>query len=135
MALFKRKKRKTSAVMAEPVATVSDYAPAPSRSRPSFNDITVGDVSSGVPRIRVGEMFGSFKRQLKWFIPLLMLGTLAAWFVTADLKRTYHADGSILVQLGSEYVYDPIGSEQTTGAGLTLTPDHIVLNEIALMKK
>ena len=134
MALLKRKKRKTSAVMAEPVATVSDYAPAPSRSRPSFNDITVGDVSSGVPRIRVGEMFGSFKRQLKWFIPLLMLGTLAAWFLTADFKRTYHADGSILVQLGSEYVYDPIGSEQTTGAGLTLTPDHIVLNEIALMK-
>jgi len=28
----------------------------------------------------------------------------------------------------------PIGTEQSTGAGLTLTPDHIVLNEIALMK-
>ena len=134
MALFKRKKRKTTVDVAEPVMTVSDHVPAPSGSRPSFNDITVGDMSSGVPRIRVGEMFGSFKRQLKWFIPLLILGTLAAWFLTADFKRTYHADGSFLVQLGGEYVYDPIGTEASPSAGLTLTPDHIVLNEIAIMK-
>lgn len=102
--------------------------------RPSFDELTVGDVSSGVPRIRVGEMVNSFKRQMKWFIPLLLIGTIAAWYFTKDFKRVYHADGSILVQLGSEYVYDPIGAEQSTGAGLTLTPDHIVLNEIALMK-
>ena len=132
MAIFKRKKPNTTP--ADMVAPVIAPAPATVSSRPTFNDLTVGDMSSGVPRIRVGQMFGSFKRQLKWLIPLLMLGAIAAWFLTADFKRTYHADGSILVQLGSEYVYDPIGTELSPSAGLTLTPDHIVLNEIALMK-
>ena len=130
MALFGGKNRNMQ------TEAVSDtrMAPPVNSSRPSFNDLTVGDMSSGVPRIRVGEMFGSVKRQFKWFIPLLILGIIGAWFLTKDFTRTYHADGTILVQLGSEYVYDPIGAEQTTGAGLTLTPDHIVLNEIALMK-
>ena len=131
MGLFSRKK-------IEKMASVSMEAEKPSFSsrgqHPSFDDITVGDMSSGVPRIRVGQMFGSFKRQLKWFIPLLIIGTLAAWYYTKDFKRVYHADGSILVQLGSEYVYDPVGAEQSNGAGLTLTPDHITQNEIALMK-
>jgi uncharacterized protein involved in exopolysaccharide biosynthesis len=102
--------------------------------RPNFNDLTVGDVSSGVPRIRLGEFFGSLKRQMIWFIPLFVLGVLAVLWLTKDLKRVYHADGTILVQLGSEYVYDPIGSDQNNGAGLSITPDYIVLNEIALMK-
>ena len=127
MALFKRKKNRD-------VGVDGAGASAYSSSRPAFNDLTVGDVSTGVPRIRVGEMLNSFKRQMFWLIPLLLLGTIGAWFLTSDFKRTYHADGSILVQLGSEYVYNPIGTDQTTAAGLTLTPDHIVLNEIALVK-
>lgn len=130
MAIFGGSKRNVSF---ETAGEMHMSAP-PSSSRPSFNDITVGDVSSGVPRIRVGAMFDSFKRQLIWLIPLMALGIAAAFYLTKDMKRQYHADGSILVQLGSEYVYDPIGTEQSTGAGLTLTPDHIVLNEIALMK-
>lgn len=101
---------------------------------PNFNDLTVGDVSSGVPRIRLGAFFNSLKDQMLWFIILFVLGAIAAWWFTKDLQRVYHADGTILVQLGSEYVYDPIGSDQNNSAGLSLTPDHIVLNEIALMK-
>ena len=128
MALFGRKK--ISSV--EEPATVTRHGA--SSSHPNFNDLTFGDVSSGVPRIRVGAMLDSFKRQLKWFIPLMLVGVAAAWYLTRDLKRTYHADGTILVQLGPEYVYDPIGSQGTNSAGLSLTPDHIINSEIALMK-
>ena len=116
MALFGGKNRNMQ------TESVSDtrMAPPVNSSRPSFNDLTVGDMSSGVPRIRVGEMFGSVKRQFKWFIPLLILGIIGAWFLTKDFTRTYHADGTILVQLGSEYVYDPIWRRANDGGRINI---------------
>ena len=97
--------------------------------------MTVGDYAAGVPRIRVGEFFRLLMRQLLWFIPLLVLGGFASFYFTKDMKRQYTADGTIMVQLGSEYVYNPVGERTNQGAGLQITPDHIVLNEIAIFKK
>jgi len=97
-------------------------------------DLTIKDYANGMPNMRLGEIFKSFMRQLKWLIPLLLLGTIASWFLTKDLKRLYEGEGRILVQLGSEYVYESVTSTTQQNSGLTLTPDHIVLNEIGLMK-
>ena len=108
----------------------SSHAPS---DAPRVSDLTVGDYANGMPRIRLGEFFSSFMRQLKWIVPLLLLGTAVIWFATKDLKRTYLGEGRVLVQLGSEYVYESVTS-QNASQGLMLTPDHIVLNEIGIMK-
>ena len=105
---------------------------APVHDEPRASEMTVGDYANGMPNIRIGEMFKSFGRQLWWFIPLALLGTAAAWVATKDFKRSYYGDGTILVQLGPEYIYESVTREQG-GNGLLLTPDHITQNEIAIM--
>jgi uncharacterized protein involved in exopolysaccharide biosynthesis len=102
------------------------------QNEPRMGDLTVGDYANGMPRIRLGEFFNSFARQLKWLIPLFLLGTVGAWFLTKDFKRTYSGEGRVLVQLGDEYVYESVTSKQAQG--LQLTPDHIVQNEVGIMK-
>ncbi len=100
---------------------------------PQFSDMTIGDYANGMPSIRLGEMFKSMLRQLTWVLPLTIIGSILLFFATNSIKRTYEADGRILVQLGSEYVYEDVtGSGQNQG--LMLTPDIITLNETALMK-
>ena len=86
-----------------------------------------------MPNIRLAEMFKSFGHQMKWALPLFLLGMLAAWFLTDDFKRVYTGEGRILVQLGDEYVYQS-ATGQTNQAGLQLTPDTIVLNEVGIIK-
>lgn len=100
---------------------------------PRVGDLTVGDYANGMPRIRLGEFFNSFARQLRWVIPLMLIGTAGAWYMTKDLKRTYTGEGRVLVQLGSEYVFQD-ATNQNASQGLMMTPDHIVLNEIGIMK-
>jgi len=97
------------------------------------DDLTVRDYAQGVPNIRLGEAFKSFARQLRWLIPLCLIGAVVAWFATDDFKRTYSADGSLMVQLGDEYVYQPV-SGQPGQNGLQLTPDAIVLTEVGIIK-
>lgn len=101
-------------------------------SEPRMGDLTVGDYANGMPRIRLGEFFNSFSKQLKWVVPLFLVGTIGAWFLTKDFKRTYSGEGRVLVQLGDEYVFQSVTSGQPQG--LQLTPDHIVLNETGIMK-
>lgn len=105
---------------------------APVREGPRAAEMTVGDYANGMPNIRIGEMFKSFGRQLPWLIPVFLIGSAAAWYFTKDFKRSYYGDGSILVQLGPEYIYESVTREQG-GNGLLLTPDHITQNEIAIM--
>jgi len=100
---------------------------------PRVGDLTVGDYANGMPNIRLAEMFKSFGRQLRWVLPLLLIGVALAWWATKDFKRQYTGDGRILVQLGDEYVYQPI-SGQGNQAGLMMTPDTIVLNEVGIIK-
>ena len=100
---------------------------------PRAGDLTVGDYANGMPNIRLAEMFKSFGRQLRWVLPLLLLGMVAAWFATKNFKRLYTGDGRILVQLGDEYVYQPIAGQGDAG-GLLMTPDTIVLNEVGIIK-
>jgi len=96
-------------------------------------DLTVGDYANGMPNIRLSEMFKSFGRQLRWLLPMLLIGMIAAWVLTKDFKRVYTGEGRILVQLGDEYVYQS-ATGQTNQAGLQLTPDTIVLNEVGIIK-
>jgi len=109
------------------------FEPHGSTQSPRMADLTVGDYANGMPNIRLGEMFKSFLRQLFWLIPLAIIGFLVAGWATKDLKRTYTGDGRIMVQLGEEYVYNPVG-QTATGNGLTTTIDTITLTEAALMK-
>jgi len=100
---------------------------------PRAADLTVGDYANGMPNIRLGEMLKSFGRQLKWVIPLFILGSIGAYYLTKDLKRTYTGDARILVQIGDEYVYQPI-TGQPGQAGLSITADTIALNEVGIIK-
>lgn len=96
-------------------------------------DLTVADYAQGVPNIRLSEAVKSFGRQLKWVIPLFIVGVAVAWFVTKDFKRTYSAHGSLMVQLGDEYVYQGVGSQNAQN-NLQITSDTITLNELAIIK-
>jgi len=51
-----------------------------------------------------------------------------AFHLTKDLKRVYSGHGSILVQLGEEHTYNPVG-QSAAGNGLTTTIDTITLTE------
>ncbi len=110
-----------------------NFEPVSSTHSPRMGDLTVGDYANGMPNIRLGEMFKSFMRQLFWIIPLFVLGFILAGYATKDLKRVYSGDASVLVQLGEEYVYSPVGPS-TNGSGLTTTIDTITLTEAGLMR-
>ena len=64
-------------------------SPGPSGYAPRVGDLTVGDYANGMPNIRLAEMFKSFGRQLRWVLPLLLIGMVLAWFATKDFKRVY----------------------------------------------
>ncbi|GHA92493.1 hypothetical protein GCM10009069_14390 [Algimonas arctica] len=133
MLMFKGKGRKDGKGAATPQPTAyapSAYGYAP---QPRAADLTVGDYANGVPNIRLGAMFGSLMRQLLWVIPLFAVGCFVAWILTADFKRTYTGEGTIMVQIGDEYVYQPIAGTQAQSS-LLQTPDTITLNEVALIK-
>jgi len=140
-----RKERKAAAKAAATASAMRDAASESYQAEPNFtsnhqhsaaeprmSDLTVGDYANGMPRIRLGEFFKSFANQLKWVVPLLIVGTIASWVLTKDFKRTYSGEGRILVQLGDEYVFESVTSGQPQG--MQLTPDHIVLNETGIMK-
>lgn len=126
------KTRKAKAVQAD-ISPARHDTPRYSEPAPRLGDLTVGDYANGMPRIRLGEFFGSLAKQLKWVLPLMVLGTVGVFYATKDIKRTYSGEGRVLVQLGSEYVYSDV-TNQNASQGLLLTPDHIVLNEIGIMK-
>jgi uncharacterized protein involved in exopolysaccharide biosynthesis len=96
-------------------------------------DLTVADYAHGVPNIRLSEAVKSFGRQLKWLIPLFILGVVVAWFATKDFKRSYSAHGSLMVQLGDEYVYQGVGSQNAQN-NLQITSDTITRNEMEIIK-
>ncbi len=131
MALFRRKS-KNAHLQEEiyPQAT-GTYGGASARSQ--MGDLTFAEYATGVPNIRLSEMFASFGRQLKWVIPLFLIGTAGAWYLTKDFKRSYSGEGRIMVQLGEEYVYNPVTGNGGSG-GLLQTPDTITLNEIGIIK-
>lgn len=109
------------------------FEPMGTSQSPRMGDLTVGDYANGMPNIRLGEMFKSFFRQLPWVAILFLIGFVCAYFATKDLKRTYTGDASIMVQLGEEYVYNPVG-QSSNGGGLMTTIDTITLTEAGLMK-
>jgi uncharacterized protein involved in exopolysaccharide biosynthesis len=98
-----------------------------------MGDLTIGDYTNGMPNIRLGEMAKYLFRQLPWVLILTLIGCAVAWFATRDMKRLYSGEGRIMVQLGEEYVYNPVG-QAANGNGLMTTIDTITLTEAALMK-
>ena len=109
------------------------FEPVSTTQSPRMGDLTVGDYANGMPNIRLGEMFKSFIRQLPWVLILLVIGFAVISYLTKDLKRNYSGAGRIMVQLGEEYVYNPVG-QSGSGNGLMTTIDTITLTESALMK-
>lgn len=97
-------------------------------------DLTLGDYANGAPNIRLSQIPASFGRQIPWMIPTLAIMIGASWYFTKDIKRTYTADGRILVQLGPEYVYNPATNSGNNNSGITITPDQVVLTEIDIIK-
>jgi len=91
----------------------------------SRHDLTVGDYANGVPNIRLSSAFNSFIKQIPMMLVLFAIGAILAFYATKDLKRKYKADGTLMVQLGDEYVYQPVGVEGGQNA-LQLTPDSII---------
>ena len=130
MALFRRKKAVTVGGGDDGMPPVQ---PPHQSYAPRAADLTVGDYANGMPNIRLGEMLKSFGRQLIWVVPLFLLGSAAAWHLTRDFKRTYTGDARILVQIGDEYVYQPVNG-QPGQAGMTITADTIALNEVGIIK-
>ena len=124
MGLFRRKKAPRIVETASPVAIAQTTRAA---------ELTVGDYANGIPNIKLGAMLGSFGRQLIWLVPLFLLGAIPAWWLTRDFKRTYSGEGTIMVQLGDEYVYQPVAGSGAQGS-LLQTPDTITLNEVAIVK-
>jgi len=102
-------------------------------SGPAMSDMTVGDYANGMPHIRVGSLLRSLLKSLIWIIPLLILGGFVANLLTKDIKQTYEAYASVMVQAGPEYFYQS-DTNQQQGQSVLLTPDTIALNEAAIMK-
>ena len=109
------------------------FQPREAYHAPRAADLTVGDYANGMPNIRLGEMLKSFGRQLYWVVPLFIIGSVLAFYLTRDFKRTYTGDARILVQIGDEYVYQPITGAPGQ-AGMTITADTIALNEVGIIK-
>ena len=126
MASFRRKKKNTKKERGHAAASQQSYAPRAA-------DLTVGDYANGMPNIRLGEMIKSFGRQLIWVVPLFIIGSVLVWNATKDFKRTYTGDARILVQIGDEYVYQPVAGQAGQG-GMTITADTIALNEVGIIK-
>ena len=131
MGLFKRNTASSSARAASIGAEPAYQASA--STAPRAADLTVGDYANGIPNIKLGAMFGSLLRQLLWVIPLFILGAIPAWMLTKDFKRTYSGEGTIMVQIGDEYVYQPIAGSNAQNPVMQ-TPDTITLNEVAIIK-
>ncbi len=136
MALFTRKAKPT------PVADTSAAVVGGGYSEPTYvhespslraGDLTVGEYANGIPNIKIGSLVRGMLKQLPVIAVLTALGAIPIWYFTADLKRQYSGEGSILVQLGPEYVYQPVTGENSN-ASLLQTPDTITLNEVAIMK-
>ncbi|MEP3890437.1 MAG: hypothetical protein ABJN69_08205 [Hellea sp.] len=130
MAFLRRKKKITAGGGDDGMTPVN---PPPHAYAPRAADLTVGDYANGMPNIRLGEMLKSFGRQLFWVVPLFLIGSGLAWHLTKDFKRSYTGDARILVQIGDEYVYQPI-TGQPGQAGMTITADTIALNEVGILK-
>ncbi len=94
--------------------------------------ITVGDYANGMPNIRLSQIPASFMRQLPWMLPAVIVMIAASWWFTKDIKREYRAEGRILVQIGSEYVYDPASGNANTG--INITADQITQTEADIIK-
>lgn len=127
MAFLRRNKNKTTR------GPNDGFQSKEAHSAPRAADLTVGDYANGMPNIRLGEMLKSFGRQLYWVVPLFIIGSALAWYLTRDFKRTYTGDARILVQIGDEYVYQPITGAPGQ-AGMTITADTIALNEVGIIK-
>ena len=97
-------------------------------------DMTVGDLMTGMPNIRLTALLSGFLKQIVWVLPLFILGSVVLHFITKDIKRDYTGEGRLLVQIGPEYIYTPIGANTNNNAGVSQTPDTIALNEVGIMK-
>ena len=74
----------------------------------------------------------AFMRRLPMMIIVFILLAGLGWYMGGKMKRTYSAEGRLLVTIGDEYIFQSMGGG-TNNTGLTITPDSIVLTEIGIM--
>ncbi len=83
-----------------------------------------------------GFNFPAFMRAFIKRIPMMLIvfALLAGlgWYMGSKMKRSYSAEGRLLVTIGDEYIFQSLGGGQNN-TGLTITPDSIVLTEIGIM--
>lgn len=84
--------------------------------------------------IRLSAVPGAFFRQMIWAIPLILVLVVLSFWFTRSVKRQYVADGRIWVQLGSEYVYNPVTGGTNFNSPLSITSDHVTLTEVGIIK-
>ena len=106
----------------------------PRKDETQIADMTVSDYMTGMPNIRLRSLFKGLMKQILWVIPVFFLGSFAINYLTKDIKRSYRGEGRLLVQIGPEYIYTPIGANASNSGGVSQTPDTIALNEIGIMK-
>ena len=104
-------------------------------SRAGINDLTVGDYMTGMPNIRLTSILKGLMKQILWLIPAFLIGVFVIQYFTKDIKRSYRGEGRLLVQIGPEYIYTPVGAAAgNNSGGVSQTPDTIALNEVGIMK-
>jgi len=84
--------------------------------------------------IRLSAIPGALAKQLIWAVPLVLVLTILSFWFTHNIKRQYVADGRILVQLGSEYVYNPVAGNGNSNSPLSITSDQVTLTELGIIK-
>ncbi len=84
--------------------------------------------------IRLSAIPAALAKQLLWAVPLVIVLTIISFWFTRSIKRQYIADGRVLVQLGSEYVYNPIAGDGSSNNPLSITSDQVTLTELGIIK-
>ncbi|MEP1231267.1 MAG: hypothetical protein ABJG88_11375 [Litorimonas sp.] len=106
-----------------------------SNSDTQYDGLTVGDYMTGMPNIRLTSILKGLMKQVLWIVPVFLIGLFGIYYFTKDIKRSYHGEGRLLVQIGPEYIYTPIGANNSNNTGgISQTPDTIALNEVGIMK-
>lgn len=120
------------------VGGLSADAHSNDRRRPrddgQITDMTVSDYMTSMPNISLRSLFKGLMKQILWVIPVFLIGCFAIFQLTKDIKRSYRGEGRLLVQIGPEYIYTPIGANSNNSGGVSQTPDTIALNEVGIMK-
>ena len=97
------------------------------------NTPTGGNYGGGGGGFSFPAFMRAFIKRIPMMLIIFLLLAALGWFAGGKMKRTYSAEGRLLVTIGDEYVFQSLGGGPNSNSGLTITPDSIVLTEIGIM--